>query len=342
MNKRLGVILSMLSIWLFGLAIYAVYQLNSPLKLTESVVMTMEKGRPLSSFFVKLEENKWLDDSRWIMLVAKISGKARLAKAGDYELNGDMNAMDVLELIVKGDTVQYKITLIEGQGIKEVLRRIASHDKIYQDLPADFDELMTLLGLEGHPEGRFFPDTYLFDANTRASTILTRAQVRLESVLAQEWQKREENLPYKNAYEALIMASIVEKETAAPEEREQIAGVFVRRLEKRMRLETDPTVIYGLGDRYKGNIRRKHLKEKTAYNTYRMKGLPPTPIALVGREAIYAALHPSEGEELYFVAKGNGRHYFSTTLSEHNKAVREYQIKKRVKQYRSTPDQAAK
>ncbi len=342
MNKRLGVILSMLSIWLFVLAIYAVYQLNSPLKLTESTVMTMEKGRPLSSFFVKLEENKWLDDSRWIMLVAKISGKARLAKAGDYELNGEMNAMDVLNLIVKGDTVQYKITLIEGQGIKEVLRKIASHDKIYQDLPADFNDLMTLLGLEGHPEGRFFPDTYLFDANTRASTILTRAQVRLESVLAQEWQKREENLPYKNAYEALIMASIVEKETAAPEEREQIAGVFVRRLEKRMRLETDPTVIYGLGDRYKGNIRRKHLREKTAYNTYRMKGLPPTPIALVGREAIYAALHPSEGEELYFVAKGNGRHYFSTTLSEHNKAVREYQIKKRVKQYRSTPESAAK
>lgn len=342
MNKRLGVILSMLSIWLFGLAIYAVYQLNSPLKLTESVVVTMEKGRPLSSFFAKLEESNWMDDSRWIMLVAKITGKARLAKAGDYELNNQMNSMDVLDLILEGETVQYKITLIEGQGIREALRKIASHDKINQDLPADYNELMTLLGLEGHPEGRFFPDTYLFDANTRASTILARAQVRLESVLAQEWQKREENLPYKSAYEALIMASIVEKETAAPEEREQIAGVFVRRLEKKMRLETDPTVIYGLGDRYKGNIRRKHLKEKTPYNTYRMKGLPPTPISLVGREAIHAALHPSDGEELYFVAKGNGRHYFSSTLAEHNKAVREYQIKKRVKEYRSTPDQVTK
>ena len=342
MNKRLGVILSMLSIWLFGLAIYAVYQLNSPLKLTESVVVTMEKGRSLSSFFVKLEENDWLEDGRWIMLVAKVTGKARLAKAGDYELDGKMNSMDVLDLILKGKTVQYKITLIEGQGIKEALRKIASHDKIYQDLPADYHELMTLLSLEGHPEGRFFPDTYLFDANTRASTILARAQVRLESVLAQEWQKREENLPYKNPYEALIMASIVEKETGAPEERERIAGVFVRRLEKKMRLETDPTVIYGMGDRYKGNIRRKHLKEKTPYNTYRMKGLPPTPISLVGREAIHAALHPSDGEELYFVAKGNGRHYFSSTLAEHNKAVREYQIKKRVKEYRSAPDQVAK
>jgi UPF0755 protein len=342
MNKRLGVILSMLSIWLFGLAIYAVFQLNAPLKLTESVVVSMEKGRPLSSFFTKLEDNEWLDDGRWIMLVAKLTGKARLARAGDYELNNQMNALDVLDLILKGKTVQYKITLIEGQGIKEVLRRIAEHDKIRQDLPSDLDEMMELLGLTGHPEGRFFPDTYLFDANTRASTILTRAQVRLESVLAQEWQNKEENLPYKNSYEALIMASIVEKETAAPEEREQIAGVFVRRLEKRMRLETDPTVIYGLGDRYKGNIRRKHLKERTPYNTYRIKGLPPTPIALVGREAIYAALHPSDGEELYFVAKGNGRHYFSSNLAEHNKAVREYQIKKRVKQYRSTPEKVVK
>lgn len=342
MNKRLGVILSMLSIWLFGLAIYATFQLNAPLKLTESVVVSMEKGRPLSSFFTKLEDNKWLDDGRWIMLVAKLTGKARLARAGDYELNNQMNALDVLDLILKGKTVQYKITLIEGQGIKEVLRRIAEHDKIRQDLPSDLDEMMELLGLTGHPEGRFFPDTYLFDANTRASTILTRAQVRLESVLAQEWQNKEENLPYKNSYEALIMASIVEKETAAPEEREQIAGVFVRRLEKRMRLETDPTVIYGLGDRYKGNIRRKHLKERTPYNTYRIKGLPPTPIALVGREAIYAALHPSDGEELYFVAKGNGRHYFSSNLAEHNKAVREYQIKKRVKQYRSTPEKVVK
>lgn len=339
MNKRLGLIGLMVLIWAIGLAIYAMYQLGKPLSIEEPQVVSFEKGRPLSSFFTKLEDNNWIQDSRWIMVVAKLSGKARYAKAGDYEISNEINSLDLLQNILEGKTVQYKITLVEGQNIKETLARIAAHDKLKQDLPGKLEDLMPFLGLEGHPEGRFFPDTYLFDGGTRASEILVRAQVRLEKVLAEEWQKKEEDLPYKNSYEALVMASIVEKETAAPEERQQIAGVFVRRLNKNMRLETDPTVIYGLGDRYKGNIRRKHLREKTAYNTYRMKGLPPTPIALVGREAIYAALHPAEGKELFFVAKGNGYHYFSATLAEHNKAVREYQIFKRNKKnYRSTPD----
>lgn len=338
MNKHWGLTGLMLLIWALGLVVYAMFQLTRPLQLDEPVVVGFEKGRSLSSFFIQLENKNILEDSRWVMIVAKLSGKARRAKAGDYQLTSEMDSLDVLTALLKGRTVQYKITLVEGQNIKETLARIASHDKLKQDLPSELNKLMPFLGLEGHPEGRFFPDTYLFTGKTRASEILVRAQVRLESVLAQEWQKREEGLPYKTSYEALVMASIVEKETAAAEEREQIAGVFVRRLEKNMRLETDPTVIYGLGDRYKGNIRRKHLREKTAYNTYRMKGLPPSPIALVGREAIYAALHPADDETLYFVAKGDGRHYFSSTLKEHNKAVREYQINKRKKKnYRSTP-----
>jgi len=319
-------------------SMYGMYQLEKPIQLDEPVVVTYAKGRPLSKFFIALEEREIVEDSRFVMLLAKLNGDARKAKAGDYQLVPGMSVLEVLDLVVKGETVQYKITLVPGQNIKETLMRISAHDKLIQDLPSDLNDLMPFLGLEGHPEGRFFPDTYLFDANTRASEILVRAQVRLEKVLAEEWQNREEGLPYKSPYEALIMASIVEKETAVPSERETIAGVFVRRLNKRMRLETDPTVIYGLGDRYKGNIRRKHLREKTAYNTYRIKGLPPTPISLVGREAIYAALHPAEGEELFFVAMGDGRHYFSATLEEHNKAVREYQIKKRKKDYRSTPE----
>ncbi len=339
MRKRMGVILSMLCIWAFAMTVYAAYFLNENLQLDEPVVVSMQKGKPLSSFFRELEKNNWIEDARWVVLVAKISGQAHLAKAGDYKLTANMNVMDVLALLVKGETVQYKITLVEGQNIKETLARIKRHPQLKQDLPKELNDLMAFLDLKGHPEGRFFPDTYLFDANTRASEILVRAQIRLETVLAQEWQNRADALPYKSSYEALVMASIVEKETAAVDEREQIAGVFVRRLNKNMRLETDPTVIYGLGDRYTGNIRRKHLKEKTAYNTYRMKGLPPSPISLVGREAIHAALHPAAGKELYFVAKGNGRHYFSATLQEHNKAVREYQINRRAKQYRSTPEQ---
>ena len=340
MNKRYGVVGLMLAIWILAFGVYGVSQLHVSLNLEGPVVVSYERGRPLSSFFTRLDDQGVIADSRFVMIVAKLSGKARRAKAGDYELLPEMNSLDVLNLLVKGKTVKYKTTLVEGHNIKETLSRIASHEQLIQDLPSDVNELMPFLGLTGHPEGRFFPDTYLFDRNTRASEILVRSQVRLEKVLAEQWQKKEEGLPYKNSYEALIMASIVEKETAAPEEREMIAGVFVRRLEKRMRLETDPTVIYGLGDRYKGNIRRKHLREKTAYNTYRMKGLPPTPIAMVGKEAIYAALHPTEGEALFFVAKGDGRHYFSSTLAEHNKAVREYQINKRKKssEYRSTPD----
>jgi len=338
MKKRVTLILLMLAFWGMAFSMYGMYQLEKPIQLDEPVVVTYAKGRPLSKFFVALEERKIVEDSRFVMLLAKLNGDARKAKAGDYQLMPGMSVLEVLDLVVKGETVQYKITLVPGQNIKETLMRISAHDKLIQDLPSDLNDLMPFLGLEGHPEGRFFPDTYLFDANTRASEILVRAQVRLEKVLAEEWQNREEGLPYKSPYEALIMASIVEKETAVPSERETIAGVFVRRLNKRMRLETDPTVIYGLGDRYKGNIRRKHLREKTAYNTYRIKGLPPTPISLVGREAIYAALHPAEGEELFFVAMGDGRHYFSATLEEHNKAVREYQIKKRKKDYRSTPE----
>jgi UPF0755 protein len=337
MRKRLNLLMLMLAIWFTALMVYGVYQLQQTLQIEESKVISLDKGRPLSSFFSKLEKEQWLTDTRAIMLIAKLTGKARLAKAGEYELTSQMNSWDILDLLVSGKTVSYKITLVEGQNIHETLARLASHDKLIQDLPSDIDQLMPFLGLEGHPEGRFFPDTYLFHSNTRASEILVRAQIRLEMVLAEEWREREEGLPYKTPYEALIMASIVEKETAVHAERDQIAGVFVRRLEKRMRLETDPTVIYGLGDRYKGNIRRKHLRETTPYNTYRIKGLPPTPIALAGREAIHAALHPADGEELFFVAKGDGSHQFSKTLAEHNKAVRYYQIQKRSDDYRSTP-----
>ena len=192
---------------------------------------------------------------------------------------------------------------------------------------SDLDNLLVQLGYpKQHPEGLFFPDTYHFPRATTDKEFLQRAYQRLQTVLEEEWQQRAENLPYQSAYEALIMASIIEKETGLASERETIAGVFVRRLNKKMKLQTDPTVIYAMGQQFDGNIRKKDLSIDSPYNTYRYKGLPPTPIALAGREAIYAALQPQDGKALYFVAKGDGSHYFSETLAEHNSAVAKYQL----------------
>jgi UPF0755 protein len=186
---------------------------------------------------------------------------------------------------------------------------------------------MARLGYAGqHPEGRFLPDTYNFPAGTTDMVFLERAADAMEKLLSMEWSEREDGVPYKNPYEALIMASIIEKETGVPEERGMISGVFVRRLLKGMRLQTDPTVIYGMGDRFNGNIRRKDLAANTPYNTYLHTGLPPTPIAMPGRAAVHAALHPTPGNALFFVSKGDGSHYFSASLEEHNKAVSQYQL----------------
>ena len=189
---------------------------------------------------------------------------------------------------------------------------------------------MEQLGLPGvHPEGRFYPDTYHFPRGTSDAAFLTRAYATMERRLNDEWNNRAENLPFGTPYEALILASIVEKETGKPEERARIAGVFVRRLQKRMRLESDPTVIYGMGEAFDGNIRRADLKRPTPYNTYVHKKLPPTPIAMPGGDAIHAVMHPEMRGELFFVAKGDGSHHFSATFDEHRRAVAEYQLRRR-------------
>jgi UPF0755 protein len=205
------------------------------------------------------------------------------------------------------------------------------------DGKSDADILKALnLGDEiKHLEGQFYPDTYTYHKNDSDIDILKRAHQRLQMILEEEWLKRDKKLPLKTSYEALTLASIIEKETGAAHERSEISGVFIRRLNTKMRLQTDPTVIYGLGERYKGNLTRKHLKEKTAYNTYRINGLPPTPIAMVGQDAIHAAVNPKAGKSLYFVAKGDGTHQFSETIRAHNNAVRKYQLKRRAG-YRSS------
>ena len=217
--------------------------------------------------------------------------------------------------------------LVEGWTFRQALATIDAHPRFGGDALANLTDevLMSQLGRAGeHPEGRFFPDTYRFPGKTGGLDVLRRALERMDRVLAEEWETRRPGLPIGTPYEALILASIIEKETAVAAERPQIGGVFVRRLQQGMRLQTDPTVIYGLGERYDGNIRRADLRESNPYNTYMINGLPPTPIALPGREAIRAALQPQDGDSLYFVARGDGSHEFSGTLDAHNRAVRRY------------------
>jgi UPF0755 protein len=260
-------------------------------------------------------------------------------EVGEYKLPTQITPKLLLETLRYGDVVSYKVTLVEGKTFKDFMFVLSEQEQLESTLKnKNFDDIKKQLELNiDHPEGWFYPDTYQYVAGSSDADILLRAHTRMKKVLDEEWLKRAEALPYKNAYEALIMASIIEKETGVAYERPEISGVFVRRLNKGMRLQTDPTIIYGLGDSYKGNIRRKHLTQKTPYNTYVINGLPPTPIAMPARAAINAALNPAKGKSLFFVAKGDGSHQFSETLAQHNKAVQEYQIKNKAKNYRSSP-----
>ncbi|MNH16596.1 putative aminodeoxychorismate lyase [compost metagenome] len=257
---------------------------------------------------------------------------------GEYRMTPGMTVRELFEVWRRGDVVQYSLTLVEGWNFRQVRSALAKHEKIKQTLDGLSDaEVMDKLGHPGvFPEGRFFPDTYRFVRGMTDVEFLQQAYARLDEVLAKEWAERPADLPYRDPYQALIMASLVEKETGVPQERGQIAGVFVRRMRIGMLLQTDPTVIYGMGERYNGKITRADLREPTPYNTYTNAGLPPTPIAMVGREAIHAALNPTPGSSLYFVARGDGSHIFSDDLDAHNSAVREYQIKRRA-DYRSSP-----
>ena len=226
--------------------------------------------------------------------------------------------------------MQHSITLLEGWTIRDIKNEILSNKVLIKNL-VDYSSASLSKKIritESNVEGLFFPDTYYFTKGTSDIELLKRAYRRGREILAKEWESRDIGLPYKNDYDALIMASIIEKETALASERAMIAGVFVRRLKNNMKLQTDPTVIYAMGIKYDGNIRKKDLRIDSPYNTYRYNGLPPTPIALAGREAIHAALHPENDDTLYFVSKKDGSHYFSKTLYEHNKAVKKYQLNK--------------
>lgn len=293
----------------------------------------LEPGANLTHVVRDLAQRGILDQPRYLLMYARLQGNADRIGAGEYRISAGTTPVEFYQQLVEGKVVQHALTIVEGWTFRQMMTALDADPQIKHTLLHASDaEIMAAIGHPGqHPEGRFLPDTWLFPQGLRDVDFLRRTYIAMQRYLAQQWQYRATGLPLKKPYEALILASIIEKETAQARERETIAGVFVRRLQKHMRLQTDPTVIYGMGKRYKGNIRFRDLKRDTPYNTYRHYGLPPTPIALPGRASIHAALHPAPGNTLYFVAKGDGSHYFSSTLEEHNRAVIKYQLKGRRK-----------
>jgi len=275
-------------------------------------------------------DRKLISNKKYFYWYARSEDLAQQLKAGKYAFKSKITPVDLLDKIVAGEVEQFSFTIIEGWTFRQMLSALHQHKNIEKKLAGfnDKEIMQAISSPDEHPEGQFMPDTYLFPDETTDTQFLKRAWQSNHDYLNSQWESRDNNLPLKSAYEALILASIVEKETGAAQERPVIAGVFIRRLQKGMRLQTDPTVIYGMGEQFDGNIRRRDLKNDTPYNTYTRYGLPPTPIALPGKAAIDAVLHPTDGKSLYFVAKGDGSHQFSATLEEHNRAVRRYQLRK--------------
>jgi len=302
-----------------------------PLPLPETPYQfTIAPGASLKKLAVKLEDAGVLQDEFRFRILGRLMGYAGRIQAGTYSLDKPLTPMDLLGKIVRGEVIQGAVLFVEGWNIREVRQELARNAQLEHRLVdmTDADLLAAIGAEEGHPEGLFFPDTYYFSPHSPDIEVLRRAyQLQRQKLLA-AWETRAPGLPYKSPYEALIMASIIEKETGAPEERPQIAAVFVNRLNKGMRLQTDPTVIYGLGAKFDGNLRKADLQRDTPYNTYTRAGLPPTPIAMPGAGSLQATVQPAQSEYLYFVGKGDGTHHFSTSLEEHNRAVAKYQLKR--------------
>lgn len=312
-------------------AAYLAYYAKSPLNIpSASQDVSIKANSGLSSIANQLVEQGVIKNKLLFIVLARLMGKEASLQAGEYTFNANVTPYELLLSLSSGKTTQAKITFIEGKTFKDMLASLEKNPAVtntVQKLP--YADIMALINpQQSHPEGMFFPDTYYFDRGTKDIVLLKRAHEIMTTKLEQAWQGREQGLPYKNSYEALIMASIVEKETGMASERPMIAGVFVNRMRIGMKLQTDPTVIYGMGDGFDGNIRRKDLRKDTNYNTYTRYGLPPTPIAMPSLAAIDAALHPAKTKALYFVGKGDGSHAFSNSLVDHNRAVAKYQLKR--------------
>ena len=317
-----------------GFGAWLFYYAKTPLNLVpQAQEINIKPNSGLKSIANQLVAQKVIPDTIPFIILGKLLRKEPYLQAGDYTLNKNISPYQLLLSLNHGKATQGSITFIEGKTFKQMRAKLAQNDSIKSTIADLTDaEIMAIVGKgEKHAEGLFFPDTFYFDRGTTDIVLLKRSYEIMQSKLNSTWQNRASGLPYKHSYEALIMASIVEKETGKASERPEIAGVFINRLRIGMRLQTDPTVIYGIGDKYDGNIRRKDLLTDTIYNTYTRDGLPPTPIAMPGLASIEAALHPEKTKALYFVGKGDGSHQFSSSLVEHNRAVAKYQLKRIVK-----------
>lgn len=303
---------------------------NQQLPVNEPLLLTVESGDTMSRFSRHLKSLNLIETRFWFRLFIKLNPELSQLKQGTYQVNQQDTLLSLLNKVAKGQEHQFQVTFVEGITLQKWLEQLAEQTYIIKtEHTENLASIANALKLtHQHPEGWFFPDTYSYTAGTKDIELLKRAHSKMSTVLHDEWEGRAQGLPYDTPYQALIMASIIEKETGKMSEQPRIAAVFINRLNKKMRLQTDPTVIYGLGDRYQGDITRAHLKEKTAYNTYRINGLPPTPIAMPGLSALKAALNPEQSDYYYFVSMGNGEHKFSKTLAEHNSAVAKYQLGK--------------
>ena len=336
--KKFFVFLLILLLILSGVGFWGYQKLtefvHTPVNVTQDQLLTIERGTTGSKLAALLEQEKILEHADLLPWLLKLQPQLNKVKAGTYSLTGVKTLQDLLDMINSGKEAQFSVKFIEGKTFKEWRKNLENAPHLKQTLQGKSDkEIMALLDIPAvakavyewnNMDGWLYPDTYNYTPNSTDLELLKRSTTRLQKALDKAWNERDENLPLADPYQMLILASIVEKETGVAVERPQVASVFINRLRANMKLQTDPTVIYGMGESYTGNIRKKDLETITPYNTYMIEGLPPTPIAMVSESALQAVAHPAKTDFYYFVADGSGGHKFTRNLNEHNKAVQEY------------------
>ncbi len=336
--KKFFVFLLILLLILGGVGFWGYQKLtefvHTPVNATQDQLLTIERGTTGSKLAALLEQEKILEHADLLPWLLKLQPQLNKVKAGTYSLTGVKTLQDLLDMLNSGKEAQFSVKFIEGKTFKEWRKNLENAPHLKQTLQGKSDkEIMALLDIPAvakavyewnNIDGWLYPDTYNYTPNSTDLELLKRSTTRLQKALDKAWSERDENLPLADPYQMLILASIVEKETGIAAERPQVASVFINRLKANMKLQTDPTVIYGMGENYTGNIRKKDLETMTPYNTYMIEGLPPTPIAMVSESALQAVAHPEKTDFYYFVADGSGGHKFTRNLNEHNKAVQEY------------------